>query len=97
MLWDQDAHTRTLVPTIAFIDPFGYSTASMSLAGRLLAFPRCEALIFLPLSFIHRFVGRDGQEAALTSLFGCEDAMPSAWRAKSDVLSCWVSSSASSA
>ena len=43
---------RMLIPTFAFIDPFGYSTASMSLAGRLLAFRRCEALIFLPLSFL---------------------------------------------
>lgn len=65
-----------LVPTFAFIDPFGYSTASMSLTGRLLAFPRCEALIFLPLSFVHRFVGREGQHAALTSLFGSEDWRP---------------------
>ena len=64
---------QTLVPTFAFIDPFGYSTASMSLAGRLLDFPRCEVLFFLPLSFVHRFVGREGQEKALNSLFGCED------------------------
>ena len=35
---------RRLVPTFAFIDPFGYSSASMSLAGRLLDFPRCEVL-----------------------------------------------------
>jgi three-Cys-motif partner protein len=62
-----------LVPTFAFIDPFGYSSASMSLAGRLLDFPRCEVLFFLPLSFVHRFVGREGQENALNSLFGCED------------------------
>ncbi len=64
---------RTLIPTFAFIDPFGYSSASMSLTGRLLDFPRCEALVFLPLTFVHRFVGRAGQEAALTSLFDCED------------------------
>jgi three-Cys-motif partner protein len=64
---------KMLVPTFAFIDPFGYSSASMSLTGKLLDFPRCEVLYFLPLSFIHRFVGRDGQEAALTSLFGSED------------------------
>jgi len=62
-----------LVPTFAFIDPFGYSSASMSIAGRLLDFPRCETLVFLPLSHVHRFVGREGQDAALTSLFGCED------------------------
>jgi three-Cys-motif partner protein len=64
---------KQLVPTFAFIDPFGYSTSPMSLSGRLLDFPRCEVLSFLPLSFVHRFVGRDGQENAMNSLFGCED------------------------
>jgi len=62
-----------LIPTFAFIDPFGYSSASMSITGRLLDFPRCETLFFLPMSFIHRFVGREGQEAALTSLFGTDE------------------------
>src|SRR5438067_1468658 len=64
---------HTLVPTFAFIDPFGYSAASMSLTGRFLGFRRTEALFFLPLSFIHRFVGREGQESALTALFDSED------------------------
>jgi three-Cys-motif partner protein len=63
---------RTLVPTFAFIDPFGYSAASMSLAGRFLAFERCEALIFLPLNYLVRFVGREGQERAMAALFGSE-------------------------
>lgn len=62
-----------LIPTFAFIDPFGYSSASMSITGRLLDFPRCETLFFLPMSFIHRFVGRPGQETALTSLFGTDE------------------------
>jgi len=62
----------TLVPTFAFIDPFGYSAAPMSLAGRFLAFERCETLIFLPLNYLVRFVGRDGQENAMNSLFGSE-------------------------
>ena len=62
----------TLVPTFAFIDPFGYTKAPMALAGQFLTFERCEALIFLPLSFIVRFVGRDGQENAMNSLFGSE-------------------------
>ena len=70
---DATGRGRRPIPTFAFIDPFGYSSASMSLTGRLLNFPRCEVLFFLPLSFIHRFVGRPGQETALTSLFGCED------------------------
>lgn len=63
---------RTLVPTFAFIDPFGYSAASMSLAGKFLAFERCEALIFLPLNYLVRFVARAGQEDAMNSLFGSE-------------------------
>jgi three-Cys-motif partner protein len=70
---------KVLIPTFAFIDPFGYSAAAMSLTGRLLDFPRSEALFFLPLSYIHRFVGRTGQETALTSLFDTEewrDAIP---------------------
>jgi three-Cys-motif partner protein len=67
---------KILVPTFVFIDPFGYSTASMSLTGRLTDFPRCEVLHFVPLSFVHRFVGREGQESALNSLFGSEEWRP---------------------
>ncbi len=63
---------KTLVPTFAFIDPFGYSATSMSLAGKFLAFERCEALIFLPLNYLVRFAGRTGQENALNSLFGSD-------------------------
>lgn len=43
------------------------------MAGKLLDFRQCEVLYFLPLSFVHRFVGRAGQEDALTSLFGSRD------------------------
>jgi len=69
---ETNEHGRKLIPTFAFIDPFGYSAASMSLAGKFLDFPRCEALVFLPLSFVHRFVGRAGQDEAMTSLFGSD-------------------------
>lgn len=62
----------TLVPTFAFIDPFGYSFTPMSLAGKFLDFERCEALFFLPMVDIVRFVGREGQENAMNSLFGTE-------------------------
>jgi three-Cys-motif partner protein len=70
---------QRLAPTFAFIDPFGYAQASMSLAGRILDFPRSEALFFLPLTHIARFVGEPGQEPALTSLFDTDewrDAIP---------------------
>jgi three-Cys-motif partner protein len=63
---------QVLVPTFAFIDPFGYAAASMSLAGRFLEFPQCEAFIFLPVSYVNRFVTREGQENAMNSLFGTD-------------------------
>jgi three-Cys-motif partner protein len=69
---DDIAPGRVLVPTFAFIDPFGYSHTPMSLAGRLLDFPRAEALFFLPLTHVARFVSRAGQAAAMMSLFGTE-------------------------
>jgi len=63
---------KSLIPTFAFIDPFGYTGASMSLTSRFLDFKRSEALFFLPLSYINRFVGRDGQATALNALFDTE-------------------------
>jgi three-Cys-motif partner protein len=62
----------SLIPTFAFVDPFGYSFTPMSLAGKFLDFQRCEALFFLPMVDIARFVSRDGQDDALNSLFGTE-------------------------
>ena len=70
-----DSVGGNLAPTFAFIDPFGYSQAPMTLTGRFLLFERCEALIYMPLPWVARFVGRAGQEAALNSLFGGD-----AWR-----------------
>lgn len=62
-----------LAPTFSFIDPFGYTQTTMHLTGQFFEFKRSEALIYLPLPFISRFVGREGQERGLTALFGCED------------------------
>jgi len=59
-------------PTFAFIDPSGYGATPMDLTGQFLQFQRCEVLIYMPLPFVSRFVGREGQEAVLTSLFGTD-------------------------
>ena len=51
----------------------------MDLTGHFLEFPRCEVLIYLPLPFVVRFLSREGQDRALTALFGTEqwrDAIP---------------------
>jgi three-Cys-motif partner protein len=53
-----------------FLDPFGYSHAPMTLTHDLVQQPKSDTLIFLPLSFVNRFVGREGQERALDRFFG---------------------------
>jgi three-Cys-motif partner protein len=58
-----------------FLDPFGYSHAPMELTQDLVQQPKSDTLIFLPLSFVNRFVGREGQERALDRFFGTP-----AWR-----------------
>jgi three-Cys-motif partner protein len=58
-----------------FLDPFGYSQAPMTLTQDLVQQPKSDTLIFLPLSFVHRFLGREGQDIALDRFFGT-----SAWR-----------------
>jgi len=62
-----------LAPTFAFIDPFGYSDAPMSLSGRFLQFERCEALIYVPLRHLNRFLSMSSQENALNALFGTDE------------------------
>jgi three-Cys-motif partner protein len=71
---------KSLAPTFAFIDPFGYAQASMKLSGRFLQFDRCEVLIYVPLPFIARFLSMPEQEKALTTLFGTDE-----WKAARDV------------
>lgn len=63
-----DAANR--VPTFAFIDPFGYAEAQLELTSRVLGFPRCEVLIFLPTPYLVRFVARDGQARSFDLLYG---------------------------
>lgn len=63
---------RQLAPTFAFIDPFGYSDAPMDLTGTFLQFQRCEVLVYMPLPYVARFVGRNGQDAAMATLFGTD-------------------------
>jgi three-Cys-motif partner protein len=72
MLDELQTQGASLAPTFAFIDPFGYSQAPLDLSGRFLQFQRCEVLLYAPLRWINRFIGRAGQEEALTSFFGTD-------------------------
>lgn len=80
---------KQLAPTFTFVDPFGYSDAPMHLTGEFLQFRHCEVLIYMPLSFVARFVGRDGQDQAMTSLFATDrwrEAIPLDGKARRDFL-----------
>lgn len=63
---------HALVPTFAFIDPFGYTDHGFPLTSRILEFRKCEVLIYIPLPFIARFVNEDDVAPAITNLFGDE-------------------------
>jgi three-Cys-motif partner protein len=56
-----------------FLDPFGYSHAPMTLTQDLVQQPKSDTLIFLPLSFVHRFADREGQDVALDRFFGTRE------------------------
>lgn len=71
---------KRLVPTFAFLDPFGYKDTAVGLTGQILRFPKCEVLIYVPLYNIARFVGEPSQAPVLNSLYGSD-----AWMGARDV------------
>lgn len=63
---------QTLAPTLAFVDPFGYSGASMDTICRLTRFPKCEIFFNFMFSWITRGATHpdDGVRERLVELFG---------------------------
>lgn len=76
----RDKQGKQLIPTFAFLDPFGYKDTAVGLTGQILHFPKCEVLIYVPLYNIARFVGEPGQEPVLNGLYGSD-----AWKVARDV------------
>jgi three-Cys-motif partner protein len=67
------AEPADLSALFLFLDPFGYTQAPMSLTGQLVRQPKCDTLIFLLLSFIHRFADQASVDAAIDAFFGTPD------------------------
>jgi three-Cys-motif partner protein len=65
-----------LPPSFVFIDPFGWKDAGLDLSSRILGFPKCEVLIYVPLPHIARFVGEDEVKASLENLYGDDSWLP---------------------
>ena len=67
-----DKKGRGLAPTFAFIDPFGFSGASMNLIARLAQNRKCECLVTFMYESVNRFLAHTNKaiQARFDQLFG---------------------------
>lgn len=72
---------RALSPAFAFIDPFGFTGAPISLIKRIMANPKCEVMINFAYDSISRFGLEDQNRKYVTALFGTSE-----WE---EVKRCW--------
>ena len=71
---DLDEQEAALAPTLAFIDPFGWSGVPLALIRDLLSFDRCEVLFNFMFDSVNRWVAdeRPGIASHFNELFGSE-------------------------
>lgn len=62
-----------LIPTFAFIDPFGWTGAPFSLVKQILSHRSCEVFVNFMYEEINRFIGHPDQVANFDSFFGIDD------------------------
>jgi three-Cys-motif partner protein len=62
-----------LIPTFAFIDPFGWTGAPFSLVKQILAHRSCEVFVNFMYEEINRFIGHPDQVPNFNSFFGTEE------------------------
>lgn len=70
---------KNLAPTLAFLDPFGYSEIPFELISRLLNYSRCELFLTFMSGFVNRFLD-ESHEQAIDRLFGVKS-----WREARDI------------
>ncbi len=72
-----EAENKSLAPTFAFVDPFGFSGIPMALMARILKFQRCEVFVNVMVEFINRFLEHpnDGITAHFPETFGTGDVL----------------------
>jgi three-Cys-motif partner protein len=64
---------RSLPPTFAFIDPFGWTGAPFSAVREIMSHTNCEVLVTFMYEEINRFIGHPDQEANFDVYFGTRD------------------------
>jgi len=65
-----------LMPTFAFIDPFGWTGAPFDLVKKILANPSCEVFVNFMYEEINRFIGHPDQVDNFNSFFGTDTWKP---------------------
>jgi len=70
---------KNLAPTLAFLDPFGYSEIPFNLVSRILQYPRCELFLTFMSGFVNRFLD-ESHENAIDGLYGITE-----WREARDM------------
>jgi three-Cys-motif partner protein len=65
--------SQSLAPTLAFIDPFGFSHTPFKTIARLMEQPKYEVLINFMYEEINRFLGLPDYAETFDGLFGCSD------------------------
>ncbi|WP_328525643.1 three-Cys-motif partner protein TcmP [Kribbella sp. NBC_00359] len=63
---------RSLAPTFAFVDPFGWTGLPMKLLAELLNHKSCEVFINFMVGFINRFIEHPDQTENMNELFGLD-------------------------
>jgi three-Cys-motif partner protein len=64
---------QLLAPTLAFLDPFGFSHTPFTTITRLMAYDKCEALINFMFEEIVRFLSLPNQAQHFDTLFGTSE------------------------
>ncbi len=64
--------SRSLPPTFAFIDPFGWKGVPFHLVKKILSNPSCEVLINFMFEEINRFINHPDQGKTFDELFGTD-------------------------
>lgn len=72
---------ENLAPTLAFLDPFGYSKIPFDLITRILSYRRCELFLTFMSGFVNRFLDKS-HESAIDGLYGTKT-----WREARDIKS----------
>ena len=71
---------QDIAPTLAFLDPFGYSEIPIKLIIRIMKYTKCELLLTFMSGFLNRFLRDMEKQNAVDQLYGT-----GAWRKARDI------------